>query len=225
MRVQDNPALAEAFQELVGQATNVLGEPALTNQPTAVAVVPTPPTTEAASPVPVDIWKPTVNTTWQWQLTGTAIDRRLMSICMTSTCSITMPAWSPRCMHRVVKWYVMSVWVAGKDWRPDKDQFPDAVIGKTTRTGWRKNGSTFARLTCWPRSCAPAWICANPKALTHRARQHRWLFPMIRVSRSLCRQLKYNRWLADEAHARGLSIGLKNDPDQAVDLGPSLIGR
>ena len=33
-------------------------------------------------------------------------------------------------------------------------------------------------------------------------------------------QLRYNTWLADQAHARGLSIGLKNDPDQVADLLP-----
>ena len=31
-------------------------------------------------------------------------------------------------------------------------------------------------------------------------------------------QLRYNRWLAAEAHQRGLSIGLKNDLDQVADL-------
>ena len=31
-------------------------------------------------------------------------------------------------------------------------------------------------------------------------------------------QLAYNIWLAGEAHARGLSIGLKNDEAQATDL-------
>ena len=31
-------------------------------------------------------------------------------------------------------------------------------------------------------------------------------------------QLEYNIWLADQAHARGLSIGLKNDGEQAQDL-------
>ncbi len=31
-------------------------------------------------------------------------------------------------------------------------------------------------------------------------------------------QLRYNRWLAEEAHKRGLSIGLKNDLDQIPDL-------
>lgn len=31
-------------------------------------------------------------------------------------------------------------------------------------------------------------------------------------------QLVYNRWLADQAHARGLSIGLKNDAEQIKEL-------
>ena len=31
-------------------------------------------------------------------------------------------------------------------------------------------------------------------------------------------QLNYNTWLANEAHARGLSIGLKNDDGQVDDL-------
>jgi hypothetical protein len=31
-------------------------------------------------------------------------------------------------------------------------------------------------------------------------------------------QLRYNMWLADEAHRLGLSIGLKNDPEQVSDL-------
>ena len=31
-------------------------------------------------------------------------------------------------------------------------------------------------------------------------------------------QLQFNRWLADEAHRRGLSVGLKNDLPQATDL-------
>ena len=33
-------------------------------------------------------------------------------------------------------------------------------------------------------------------------------------------QLNYNIWLAEEAHLRGLSIGLKNDDEQARDLLP-----
>jgi len=34
-------------------------------------------------------------------------------------------------------------------------------------------------------------------------------------------QLDYNRWLADQAHARGLAVGLKNDVDQLAQLAAS----
>ena len=34
-------------------------------------------------------------------------------------------------------------------------------------------------------------------------------------------QLAYNTWLAQEAHARGMSAGLKNDLDQVTQLVPS----
>ncbi|MGB5401900.1 MAG: endo alpha-1,4 polygalactosaminidase, partial [Thermoanaerobaculia bacterium] len=34
-------------------------------------------------------------------------------------------------------------------------------------------------------------------------------------------QLAFNRWLATEAHRRGLSVGLKNDLDQVTDLEPA----
>ncbi len=33
-------------------------------------------------------------------------------------------------------------------------------------------------------------------------------------------QLTYNKWWAEAAHKRGLSIGLKQDPEQAQDLQP-----
>jgi hypothetical protein len=33
-------------------------------------------------------------------------------------------------------------------------------------------------------------------------------------------QLAYNSWLAEQAHTRGLSVGLKNDLDQVDDLQP-----
>jgi hypothetical protein len=34
-------------------------------------------------------------------------------------------------------------------------------------------------------------------------------------------QIAYNQWIASAAHARGLSVGLKNDLDQVPDLEPS----
>jgi endo-alpha-1,4-polygalactosaminidase (GH114 family) len=108
-----------------------------------------------------------------------------------------------------------------EDWRPDADQFPASVIGKDYED--------------WP---GENWL---------DIRQIELLGSVMRARLDLCRdkgfdgiepdnidgytndtgfpltyadQVKYNRWLAEEAHARGLSIGLKNDADQVTDLLP-----
>jgi hypothetical protein len=108
-----------------------------------------------------------------------------------------------------------------EDWRPDKDQFPASVIGKDYGG--------------WP---GEKWL---------DIRQIDLLAPIMRARLDECKakgcdgiepdntdgytndtgfpltyedQLRYNTWLANEAHVRGLSIGLKNDPDQVPELLP-----
>ncbi len=120
--------------------------------------------------------------------------------------------------RRVVCYVSVGSW---EDWRPDKDQFPVSVIGKD--------------YAGWP---GEKWLDIRRLDL---------LAPIIQARFDECRakgfdgiepdnidgylndtgfpltyqdQLDYNIWLANEAHSRGLSIGLKNDPDQVADLLP-----
>lgn len=106
-----------------------------------------------------------------------------------------------------------------EDWRPDADLYPKAVIGKKYE-GW----------------AGEKWV---------DIRQVDQLAPILEKRLDLCLekgfdgveadnmdnyqngtgfdiqpedQLIFNRWVAQQAHSRGLSIGLKNDPDQAQDL-------
>jgi hypothetical protein len=108
-----------------------------------------------------------------------------------------------------------------EDWRPDHAQFPPAVVGKN--------------YTGWP---GERWLDIRRIDL---------LAPVMRARLDLCRakgfdavepdnvdgyqadsgfplteqdELTYARWLATEAHARGLSIGLKNSPDLVSALLP-----
>ena len=53
-----------------------------------------------------------------------------------------------------------------------------------------------------------------------RARQHRRVRQQHGVPAQRGRPAAYNRFLAQAAHARGLSIGLKNDLAQAAELEP-----
>ncbi len=110
---------------------------------------------------------------------------------------------------------------AWEEWRPDADQFPTSIIG--------------ADYEGWP---GEKWL---------DIRQISQLEPILTARFDLCKdkgfdgvepdnmdgyqnetgflltaedQLTFNRWLASLAHSRGLSIGLKNDPEQMQILEP-----
>jgi hypothetical protein len=110
---------------------------------------------------------------------------------------------------------------AWEDWRPDAASYPAAVLGNDYEG--------------WP---GEKWL---------DIRQIDTLAPILRARLDLCRskgfdgvdpdningftnntgfplsaqdQITFNTWLAGEAHARGLSIGMKNDSEQLTTLLP-----
>jgi hypothetical protein len=166
------------------------------------------------------IWRPALNTRWQWQLT-TPIDQSVDAI-MYDVDLFDTPASVVDALHaqgrKVVCYISVGSW---ENWRPDANQFPPQVIG--------------ADYAGWP---GEKWLDIRRLDL---------LAPILRARFDQCRakgfdalepdnidgytnhtgfpltaqdQLNYNVWLANEAHARGLSIGLKNDADQAAELLP-----
>ena len=178
---------------------------------------PEPPTPTA---ITGDWWQPEVDTTWQWQLGGD-IDQSF-DVDMYDIDLFDSDAGMVEALHdqgRMVICYIsVGSW---EDWRPDKDQIPSSVIGK--------------KYEGWP---GEKWLDISQIDL---------LAPVMRARLDMCRakgfdgiepdnidsytndtgfpltyedQLEYNIWLANEAHQRGLSIGLKNDPDQVGDLLP-----
>jgi hypothetical protein len=196
--------------------------PAVPPSPSPAPTQPAPVATATALPTaanPVTFWKPGLDATWQWQLTGAPIDSSF-DVAVYDIDLFDNDASVVASLHaqgrKVVCYISVGSW---EDWRPDREQFPASVIGKDYQG--------------WP---GEKWL---------DIRQIELLAPLMRARLDLCRakgfdaiepdnidgytndtgfpltyadQLKYNRWLADEAHARGLSIGLKNDPDQAADL-------
>ena len=110
---------------------------------------------------------------------------------------------------------------AWEDWRPDADQFPRKVIGKTY-AGWPGEKWLDIRQidTLAPIMRARLDMCAakgfdgvEPDNI--EAYDNESGFPLTYQD-----QLRYATWLADEAHARGLAIGLKNAPDMVADALP-----
>jgi hypothetical protein len=166
------------------------------------------------------LWAPAPGTTWQWQLSGKldlSVDAQLYDVDLFDT-----PDSAIRELHargaRVACYFSAGSYEHG---RPDSRRFPRSVLGRS--------------LEGWP---GERWLDVRRRALR----------PIMRARLDLCArkgfdaveadnvdayanrsgfrlrardQLRYNRWLAAAAHARGLSIGLKNDLGQI----PELVGR
>ncbi len=165
-----------------------------------------------------DWWQPAVGTTWQWQLDGpidTSFDVQMYDVDLFEAGADTLAELQGD--GRMVVCYISAG--SWEEWRPDADDFPDEVLGND--------------YDGWP---GERWLDIRRIDL---------LAPIMRARLDLCRekgfvgvepdnvdgytndtgfpltyddQLAYNRWFADEAHARGLSIGLKNDDEQVADL-------
>lgn len=181
--------------------------------------------TVALPPAPIatpgDIWIPPLNTSWQWQLSDLPVDQSY-DVDMYDIDLFDNEASVVASLHaegrKVICYMSAGSW---EEWRPDADQFPEEVLGKP--------------LAGWP---GERWL---------DIRQIDILGPIMTARMDLCKekgfeglepdnidgyvndtgfpltyqdQLTYNIFLANEAHARGLSIGLKNDLDQVNDLLP-----
>ena len=169
--------------------------------------------------LPSAIWKPDLNTSWQWQL-STPVDQSV-NVKMYDIDMFDNDASVVAALHaagRKVMCYVdVGTW---ENWRPDAGQFPASVKGKN-------NG--------WP---GEKWL---------DVRRIDILGPIMKARMDLCQakgydalepdnidgysnstgfplqyqdQIAYNTFIANEAHARGLAVALKNDLEQVGDLLP-----
>jgi hypothetical protein len=171
----------------------------------------------AAAPV---VWRPAPGVSWQWQLSGPldlSVDAALYDVDLFDTPAATVADLHAR-GRQVVCYLDAGTYEPG---RPDSAAFPDAVLG--------------AGVEGWP---GERWL---------DIRRLDVLGPILERRLDLCRekgfdgvepdnvdayanrsgfplragdQLTFNRFLAAAAHARGLSVGLKNDLDQAAALEP-----
>jgi hypothetical protein len=166
------------------------------------------------------VWLPGFNTSWQWQLTtpvDQTVNAQMYDIDMFDNDASVVT--SLHAQGRKVICY-MSVGTF-ENWRPDAASFPAVVKGNAV-SGWPgENWLDIRRLDI--------------------------LGPIMRVRLDLCQtkgfdgvepdnidgytnstgfpltaqdQINYNRFLANEAHARGLSVGLKNEVAQVQALLP-----
>ena len=164
-------------------------------------------------------WQPAVNSTMQLQFSGMPLDLShavtVYDVDLFDTSSATVSQLHSQ-GRKVVCYINVGAW---EDWRADANVFPSSVLGNDYEG--------------WP---GEKWL---------DIRQIELLAPIMRARMDECKskgfdgiepdningyqnptgftlnandQLAYNRWLANEAHSRGLSIGLKNDSEQVGEL-------
>lgn len=164
-------------------------------------------------------WTPEPGVTWQLQLAGIPVDTRIgaeiFDIDLFDNSKEVVDKL--RSTDKKVICYISAG--SFEDWRPDAAEFPKNVIGKDY-SGWEGEkwldirqidllGPIMEkRLDLAKEKGCDAVDPDNVDGYTNDTG-----FPITYEA-----QLKYNIWLAHEAHERGLSIGLKNDPEQARDL-------
>jgi hypothetical protein len=172
----------------------------------------------ASDPEPaLDVWAPPPGTSWQWQLMGaldTSVEVQMFDLDLFDAPQADIDALRARGIK------VICYFSAGsyEDWRADADQFPLEARGAPLR-GWPgewwidvMNADVREVLTArLDHAVARGCDGVEPDNVDGYANRNG-------LGLTATEQLDFNRFLADEAHRRGLSVGLKNDLDQLDDL-------
>jgi hypothetical protein len=196
----------------------VLGCVPLQGNDSPPAAPPIPPASAPADAPASAIWQPAPGTSWQWQLKET-IDTSF-DVVMYDIDLFDAPQATIDQLHEagrvVICYFSAGSW---ENWRDDAPAFPQAVLGKAL-DGWpdekwldirqidQLSPVMTARLDL---AVTKGCDGVEPDNVDGYANDSG--FPLSGAD-----QLAYNRWLAQQAHSRGLSIGLKNDLDQIPDL-------
>lgn len=169
---------------------------------------------------PSDWWQPSPGTSWQWQLSG-PIDTSF-NVQMYDIDLFDAPQNVIDQLHsegRVVICYFSAG--SREDWRPDAEDFPPEVIGEPLE-GWEDENwldirqiEVLGPIMSARLDLAVEKECDGVEPDNVDGYTNDTGFPLTAQD-----QRAYNTWLSEQAHARGLSIGLKNDLEQIADLLP-----
>jgi hypothetical protein len=164
-----------------------------------------------------DWYRPAPGTTWQWQLSGTvnsAYDAAIYDIDL-----FDAPQSLIDQLHQAGR-KVVCYFSAGsyEEWRDDASRFAAADLGNALDgwpgERWLDIRSSAVRAIMTDRlDLAVAKACDAVEPDNVDGYSNAPGFPLTAAD-----QLAYNRFLAGEAHARGLGIGLKNDLEQVPEL-------
>jgi hypothetical protein len=170
-----------------------------------------------ATTATTSMWKPTGKPAWQWQL-STPVNQTVV-VPIYDIDGFDNSASVVASLHakgrKVVCYMDVGTW---EDWRPDASSFPSSVKGRGN--GWpgekwldiRQIGILGPIMGHRFDLCkAKGFDAVEPDNIDGYSNHSG--FPL-----SYQDQLDYNRYIAGLAHARGMSIALKNDVEQVPDL-------
>jgi hypothetical protein len=163
------------------------------------------------------VWHPALVTSWQIQLTGTVDttpDVQMFDVDLFDVDTSVVATLHQKGARVICNLSAGSF----EDWRSDAASFPASVLGNTHGSPGERWLDIRATDVLGPIMKARLGLCHtkgfdgvgvdNVDGYANATG-----FPLTAAD-----QLAYNRFLATEAHARGLSMGLANDLGQAADL-------
>lgn len=165
------------------------------------------------------IWRPPVRASFQWQLSDLpvdmSVDAAIYDVDLFDTTASVVAALHAKGRH-VICYIDVGSW---ENWRPDAKQFPASVIGKSYSGYPDENWLDIRQITIlapiiearMDQCKAKGFDAIEPDNID--GYENDTGFPLTAQD-----QLNFNRFLTEQAHARGLSIGLKNDWDQVDGL-------
>jgi hypothetical protein len=164
------------------------------------------------------IWQPEPGTSWQWQLNdkvNTSWNVTMYDIDLFDTPQATIEK-----LHTdgrvVICYFSAGSW---EDWREDARDFPDEVLGEPLDEWEGERWLDISRIDLLDPvmlarlNLAVEKDCDGIEPDNVDGHTNETGFDL-----TYDHQLEYNIWLAEQAHARGLSVGLKNDLEQIDDL-------
>ena len=186
-----------------------------------------PPATETFAPTatslpPKEIWMPPLGSSFQWQLGGDEAINTSFDVDIYDLDAFETEASLISSLHSQGKKVFCYISVGSwEEWRPDAADFPSEIIGNDYE-GWPgENWLDIRQIDLLaPIMRARLDMCAEKgfDGIEPDNIDLHWAETGFEISYE--DQLAYNIWLSEEAHARGLSIGLKNNEEQVADLLP-----
>lgn len=163
-------------------------------------------------------YSPDPSNSWHWQLTGTInteIDVDIYGIDLVESSEALIDELHSK-NKKVICYFSAGSW---ENYRDDAQQFPDEVLGEQL-DGWPDEKwldiskyKQFSHIMENRLDLAKRKNCDAVEPDNIDAYQNK-----TGLDISYADQLTYNKWLAEQAHQRGLGIALKNDLEQVKDL-------